>query len=190
MNRKYGHIGICYKKGWSFSKNEFRAKQCFQRAIKLGHISSYQEYGLMFDNSQIEHFVWLVKYIMAGGCIKQFCISMSIQMKYYYEDPSKPILPIIFKIGKLLTGHINVGIFQTTATGTLFKRSSPYGSDWVDNACLAVKLYEYRREIVKLSTIAMIRNRIPRDIYRIINEMVIREIIYTQVKSQDWCIIA
>jgi hypothetical protein len=108
----------------------------------------------------------------------------------YYENPNQPISPIIFKIGKLLNGHINVGVFQTTETGTLFGKSTPYKSNWIDYACLTVKLYEYHREVIKCFSISMIRNGIPRDIYRIINKMIIKGIVYFPTPAKnEYCLL-
>ena len=116
----WSYLGDCYKGGRIFLKDMSKAKKCFGRAIKLGYVKSLCEYGLMFNNDKSEHYVWLAEYALAGGCIEKFCTGMSIQMKQYYENPNKPIIPIIFKIGKLLEGHINVGLFQATSTGKLF----------------------------------------------------------------------
>jgi TPR repeat protein len=161
-------LGYCYLHGFGCEQDRERAKQNFLFAAELGDVYAMVCFGSLVDKDDPQRFVWLGR-AASNGDSSFFFNEMSEQMRNFNSGTGHP--NVVFAIGRALKGHIN------NEKRTIFGYGNDYSFDaYISSANQALCLYEFQlqsyRKAVDNWTIIGLRNRVVKDIRKMIGKMI------------------
>jgi hypothetical protein len=171
------HLGNCYQDGTGCEKDEEKAKECFLEAAELGHASAMLRVGELLEIDDPQRFFWFGRAATSGGVwfgrdmpnrySFSFLNEMSDQIHNFNNGTGHA--KVVFAIGRALKGHID------NEKRRIF--GSNYKFDiYIGPANQALHFYEFQlqsyRKAVDSWTIVGLRNRVVKDIRKMIGKMI------------------
>jgi hypothetical protein len=159
-------LGACYRHGIGCEEDVERAKENFLVAAGLGDVHAMMYVGRLFDKGDSQRFVWLGRAATKGSSYA-FWSEMRDQMRNFGSGTGHA--RVIFVIGRALKGHID------NEEETIFGNGENFDDRFVP-ANQALHFYEFQlrsyRKAVDSWTIVGLRNRVVKDIRKMIGKMV------------------
>jgi hypothetical protein len=160
-------LGHCYRDGIGCGKDTKRAKENFWDAIELGDVYAMAEYGSLLDKDDPQRFVWFGR-AAAKRFPHSFLREMSDQIRNFNCGTGHA--RVVFVIGRALKGHV-----INNKKRTLFRRSYEFDA-CIGPANEALHFYKFQlrscRKAVDSWTIVGLRNRVVKDIRKMIGKMI------------------
>jgi hypothetical protein len=159
-------LGCCYRNGEGCEQDAERAKENHLVAAELGLVYSTVCFGELFDENDPQRFVWLGK-AAARGQFVSFLVEMFDQIGDFRSGTG--YANVVFAIGRALKGHIN------NEKRTIFGEASRFDA-YIRPANQALHFYEFQlqsyRKAVDSWTIVGLRNKVVKDIRKMIGKMI------------------
>jgi hypothetical protein len=160
------YLGACYHKGFGCEKDVERASENFLAGAELGHVRAMTSLGDLFDKNDPQRFVWLGR-AAANWYSESFLSEMVYQIRNFNSGTGHA--NVVFVIGRALKGHVNND--WQTIFGNRFIFHTRIGP-----ANHALQFYEFQlksyRKAVDMWTIIGLRNRVVKDIRKMIGQMI------------------
>jgi hypothetical protein len=157
-------LGICYRDGIACEEGVERAKEYFLVAAELGHVYAMIQFGKFFAKDDLQRFFWLGTAAASGKSL-HFLNEMSDQIRNFGSGTG--YAKVVFVFGRALKGHIN------TEKRTIFGQGY---SSYIGPANHALRFYEFQlqsyRKAVESWTIIGLRNKVVKDIRKMIGKMI------------------
>jgi hypothetical protein len=159
-------LGYCYRDAVACKKDLERAKDNFLVAFEIGLLNAMICVGNLLGKDEPQRFFWFGR-AASSGLSFSFLNEMRHQIRNFNSGTGHA--KVVFAIGRALKGHIN------NEARTLF------GSTWnfdahIGPAKQALQFYEFQlqscRKAVDSWTIVGLRNKVVRDIRKMIGKMV------------------
>jgi hypothetical protein len=160
-------LGRCYRSGRECEKDAERANENFLVAAELGHVDAMVFAGWFLDKDDPKRFVWLGR-AAASGVSDSFLTEIRDQIRNFNSGTGHA--KVVFVIGRALKGQVE------NEKRTIFG-SSNWGFDtYIGPADQAFNFYEFQlqsyRKAVDIWTIIGLRNRVVKDIRKMIGKMI------------------
>jgi hypothetical protein len=159
-------LGQCFRHGIRRVKDEEKAQENFLVAAELGHVDAIVGVGNLLDKDDPQRFVWFAR-AAANGESSFFLNEMIDHIRNFTNRTGHA--KVVFAMGRALKGHIN------NEKRTIFGDS--YNFDTFSGpANQALHFYEFQlqsyRKAVDSWTIVGLRNRVVKDIRKMIAKMI------------------
>jgi hypothetical protein len=156
-------LGICFRDGEGCVRDIEKAKESFLVAAELGDVHGMLRLGELFDRNDAQRFVWLGKAALSGDFMA-FLEEFGDQIQNFNSGSA------VFVIGRVLRGRID------NKKRTIFGKNDSEIYPRVGLANQAVHFYEFQlqsyRKAVDSWTIVGLRNRVVKDIRKMIGKMI------------------
>jgi TPR repeat protein len=157
-------LGYCYRDGYGCKKDKEVAKRNFFVAAQLGCVAAWEFVGLFLDSSDLQRFVWFGK-AAESGRRRSFLTALKEEMHAFNTGTGNA--KFVFALGRALRGNID--------NEKLLLFGGSYESH-IEIATQALQLYEFQlssyRNAVDAWTIVGLRNRVVKDIRKMIGKMI------------------
>jgi hypothetical protein len=156
-------LGFCFRAGFGCVKDVERAKEYFMSAALLGEVAGMVALGDLSDKNDPQRFVWLGK-AAAKGMRGAFLRNLTEEVHSGCRNAN-----VVFALGKALKGHIDNEKRTIFGEGYIFDAR-------IGTANQAVQFYEFQlqshRKAVDSWTIVALRNKVVKDIRKLIGKMI------------------